>query len=289
MCLRVLFTRCYSQRVSLFCTSRFAFYSNWPSPIENHTALAPNEHPRIIFRKDDLPRLRHLAATNADAQAIVARLKDTLNRTNFTNWHAPGYCFLYQIEQDAQWAAKAQDALQQGFDGAWGTDDSVGGTTYVRSTSFFPVNLPFIALYISLESESDRRYVLLFRRYNWKWFESCWNKQRIGPVAAAAALAYDMCYDAWSSDFRNTALAGFETPLYPCGQKFFNTHSELKIETCGGDSASCPSAPVHYDTLIYNLFQTCVIARRTCSQLIDTLAVCERPHTFLLQSAHLIP
>jgi hypothetical protein len=62
-------------------------HSNWPAEIPNFTPPKPNEHPRLMFRKNELSDLQKRYKTNSIAQGIVARLKEQLVATNFTNWY----------------------------------------------------------------------------------------------------------------------------------------------------------------------------------------------------------
>ena len=104
--------------------------------------VAPGEHPRLLFRKADVPALRKKAET-PDGKAILQRLRllldgknlDTLptvfnstapNNHNtspvlplgaFTTWHGAGYGFLYQITGEKKYADLARQAVQWCFDG----------------------------------------------------------------------------------------------------------------------------------------------------------------------------
>src|SRR3954468_506923 len=49
-----------------------------PSPVAGFVAPAPGEHPRLFFRKSDLPEIRRRAQT-PEGQAIVKRLRVLLN------------------------------------------------------------------------------------------------------------------------------------------------------------------------------------------------------------------
>ena len=50
----------------------------WFVPVKGHTPPAPGEHPRLLFRKRDLPELRKRAAT-PEGQAILKRLRYLLD------------------------------------------------------------------------------------------------------------------------------------------------------------------------------------------------------------------
>lgn len=92
----------------------------WWKPIAGFTPPVADEHPRLLFRKADLPALRQRAQT-AEGKAMLARLRKLLDGKDgetlptvfsdtppdnhrkskplpigaFTSWHAMGYGFLY--------------------------------------------------------------------------------------------------------------------------------------------------------------------------------------------------
>jgi hypothetical protein len=85
---------------------------DWPSDVPNWKQLEPGEHPRLVFRKADLPALRAKAKT-PEGQAIVANIQKQLDRTPYSTWHAAGYAFLWQLTQDAKHADKAKEMAQK--------------------------------------------------------------------------------------------------------------------------------------------------------------------------------
>ncbi|GBF79487.1 hypothetical protein [Aphanothece sacrum] len=79
---------------------------HWPIPISNHRPITPLEHPRLIFRKDELPKLKETAKT-ATGKAILAQLQKTLKQPIYYDgyvpnggYHAVGNCFLALINDD---------------------------------------------------------------------------------------------------------------------------------------------------------------------------------------------
>jgi len=160
----------------------------WPAPVEGFVAPAANEHPRLFFRRADLPALRERAKTPEGA-AIVARLKTLLGggeampeRVNpqtrayeknepmpegtYSISHAAGFGLLYQLTGDRKYA----DLGRQCFEKAWeGVRDS--------------------------DSEA---------RYAWVAPGGC---LRAGPTLAWYALGYDLCFDGWPEDFRKRCAA----------------------------------------------------------------------------------
>jgi len=81
----------------------------WPKPDSTYSMHAPGEHPRLIFRKSDLPALRARAKT-PEGKALLARL-DAVLAQPWTLWHPMGYAFKYQITGDEKWAVKARQEI----------------------------------------------------------------------------------------------------------------------------------------------------------------------------------
>jgi len=157
----------------------------WYVRVEDWKPVAPGEHPRLFFRKSDLPELRRRAETEAGKQ-IIARLKVLLGGgeampTSFNPSrevregsrvagykpvdgtysisHAAGFGFLYQITGDKKYAALARKCMELAFEGQRDMDN----------------------------------------RYSWK---GPYGELRGGPSLAWGAAAYDLCYDAWDEKFR---------------------------------------------------------------------------------------
>lgn len=155
----------------------------WWTPVEGFQPVAAGEHPRLLFRKSDLPALRKRAET-PEGKAIIARLRqllgkdgeaipDTFNATppdnhskspnlpmgTFTNHHAAGFGFLYQLTGDKKYADLARQCVQLMLDG---------------------------------KIDVDNRYA---------WFKPG-TDLRTGWILSAVAYAYDFCFDAWPEDFR---------------------------------------------------------------------------------------
>ncbi|GDY13603.1 hypothetical protein LBMAG53_24810 [Planctomycetota bacterium] len=165
----------------------------WWKPIAGFTPPAADEHPRLLFRKADVPALRQRAQT-AEGKAILARLRklldgkdgenlptvfsDTLPANHrsskplpigaFTSWHAMGYGFLYQITGEAKYAELSRQCVQLMFDGKFDIDN----------------------------------------RYSWI---KPGTDLRCGTVLSAMAYAYDFSFDAWPDDFRRQVAREIET------------------------------------------------------------------------------
>ncbi|GDY12040.1 hypothetical protein LBMAG53_09180 [Planctomycetota bacterium] len=155
----------------------------WWVPVAGHVPVQPDEHPRLLFRKSDLPALRQRAAT-ATGAALIGRLREVLGKNGeaipdqfnptppnngnpspnlplgtFTTWHAAGFGFLHQITGEATYAELSRQCVQLMLDGKGDID----------------------------------------ARYGWSMPGL---DMRCGSVLAAMAYAYDFCHDAWPDEFR---------------------------------------------------------------------------------------
>lgn len=139
----------------------------------------PGEHPRLFFRKADLPELKRRAAT-PEGQQIIKRLRELLNGTDgesmpkqfnpakqayeknnfkaktgaYTISHAAGFGFLYQLTGDRKYADLGRQCMELAWSGQRSSDD----------------------------------------RYSWV---APGGELRAGPSVAWHAVAYDLCYDGW--------------------------------------------------------------------------------------------
>ncbi|MDJ0845545.1 hypothetical protein [Crocosphaera sp.] len=78
----------------------------WPVPINNYQSLTPQEHPRLVFRKQELPSIKKAIQT-PEGQAIIKQLQTSLKRPIYYDgyvptggYHASGYCFLALVNDD---------------------------------------------------------------------------------------------------------------------------------------------------------------------------------------------
>lgn len=151
--------------------------------MEGFHAPAANEHPRLFFRKGDLPALRERAKT-AEGAAVVARLKvllgggETLPESfnpqtrayeaekrmpegTYSISHAAGFGFLYQLTGEKKYAELGRVCFEKAWAGVRDCDDEA--------------------------------------RYAWVAPGGC---LRGGPTLAWYALGYDLCFDGWDEAFR---------------------------------------------------------------------------------------
>jgi formylglycine-generating enzyme required for sulfatase activity len=157
----------------------------WYVPVPGHLPVEAGEHPRLLFRRTDLPALRAKAAT-PEGQAILRRLRQLLNGGEggslprdfsratqaypkepvdplpagaFTIGHAAGYGLLYQITGDTRYAELGRECFER----------ALAGTR-----------------------DRDPRYS--FRRPG--------GALRAGPTLGWMAVGYDLCYDGWDAATR---------------------------------------------------------------------------------------
>lgn len=162
----------------------------WFAEVKNFQPPQPGEHPRLFFRKADLPELRRRAQT-PEGKQMIARLRRQLNGSDgesmptilnpakqayekngfkdqvgaYTVSHAAGFGFLYQLTGDRKYADLARQCIEKAFEGQRSSDD----------------------------------------RYSWV---APGGELRAGPSIGWTAVGYDLCYDAWPEEFRRkVALA----------------------------------------------------------------------------------
>ena len=177
-------------RVGAYASAAAKDTRPWFAEVKDFKAPAAGEHPRLFFRKADLPELKRRAET-PDGKKILLRLRELLNGSDgeslptlynparqayekndfrakagaYSISHAAGFGFLYQLTGDRKYADLARQCGEKAFAGQRNHDD----------------------------------------RYAWV---APGGELRAGPSIAWYAVAYDLCYDAWDDAFRrNVALA----------------------------------------------------------------------------------
>lgn len=158
-----------------------AAHASWPTPVPGFVPVQPGEHPRLLFRKTDLPAIKARAQT-PEGRKIVERLKATLgggeamptlyNKSKraydpqpsmpegtFTISHIAGFGMLYQLTGDKKYAELGRQCFLKGKEGIRDRDN----------------------------------------RYSQTHVDG---QLRLGPSLAMLALGYDLCYDGWDEAFR---------------------------------------------------------------------------------------
>jgi hypothetical protein len=170
----------------LLPASRAAFAGEaggpFPAPVPGFEAPKPGEHPRLFFRKADLPQIRSRAQTPG-GQQIVRKLRQLLNGSDgqtlpqafndsaakggimkasgvvMTLWHPAGYGMLYHLTGEKKYADLSKECVEKILNGA---------------------------------RDADARYAYVNPN----------GALRAGPSLGALAMAYDLCYDGWDDGFR---------------------------------------------------------------------------------------
>ncbi|MEZ5300488.1 MAG: hypothetical protein R3F11_07485 [Verrucomicrobiales bacterium] len=160
----------------------------WPGAVPGWQKPEPGEHPRLFFRKADLPALRERAKT-PEGQALIRRLKFLvgggeimtpsfnpytkayegkidLPEGTYTISHAAGLGFLYQLTGEKHYADLGRLCMEKALEGARDIDP-------------------------------EARYA----------FRQPGGALRAGPSIAWYAAAYDLCYDGWTEVFREKVAA----------------------------------------------------------------------------------
>lgn len=162
--------------------------ADWPATVPNFKPVAPGEHPRLLFRKDDLPALRARAET-LEGKLILQRLRLMLDGDGGTSLparqtmkgkpttdgagpldrapigsvqtfsHVAGYGLLYHLTGDRRYAELSRQAMDLALDGF---------------------------------RDRDQRYS----------FRQPYGALRAGPSIGWYALGYDLAYDGWDPEYR---------------------------------------------------------------------------------------
>ena len=88
----------------------------WPALVKDYVSPAPGEHPRLAFRKGDLPRMKKAVKT-PEGQAMWARFLNVMAKDagegidKFTSWPAVGYGFAYQMTGEQKYADEAKKII----------------------------------------------------------------------------------------------------------------------------------------------------------------------------------
>lgn len=228
-------------------------YRPWGAPVAGFVEPAAGEHPRLLFRKADIPTLRARAQT-PQGQKMVARLRTllynngdelpkfdnilplngTMERTrkgHFTIGHPAGYGMLYILTGEKKYADLARTYLEKMFDDklyaatmldvkrAAGADWAEPGVeANLKKLDLFGKTDEQLAAIPFTYGQGDMDPRLNFTRPG--------TGMRPGPLLLCVALAYDLCYDAWPEDFR--ARVAKEIFEYKKPETFFQRYTRAK-------------------------------------------------------------
>ena len=151
----------------------------WPVEVKGFVPVQGGEHPRLLFRKSDLPALRERMKT-PQGKAVLKRLRAQLNGSDgesmttvfemprgskrwppggFSISHVAGFGMLYQLTGDKKYADLGRQCFEKSLAGA---------------------------------RTIDSRYRL----------KRATGALRAGPTLGWHALGYDLCYDGWDEAYR---------------------------------------------------------------------------------------
>jgi len=155
---------------------------SWPAPVKDFVEPKPGEHPRLFFRKAEVPALRKRAET-PEGKMIVARTKALLDgaekvRDNdaYTLWDGAAFGFLYVLTGDQKYADLSRQSVDLALNGKPDRDKRYG------------VNPPD-------------------------------EPMRAGPSLYAIALAYDLSYDGWDDTYRQKIVNWIQTGKQKCKKR----------------------------------------------------------------------
>ena len=179
-------------------------------PASDFRPVAPGEHPRLLFRADDVPALREKMNT-PEGQAIVARLRALLGENGeamtdrfnerpphnhyrgpdhpigtFTTWHGAGFGMLYQLTGEQKYADLSREAVELAFGGKIDRDN----------------------------------------RYSWI---APGTGLRVGAILGGIALAYDLSYNAWPEDFREEVALRLQHYNQPPASQYTPENADEEI------------------------------------------------------------
>jgi hypothetical protein len=181
----------------------------WSKPVPNFTPVAPGEHPRLLFRKADLPALKARANT-PEGKAIIARLKATLGGGEAMPTILNPAKSAYSSDSNSSPLLKKEGAYTISHAAGFGLLYQLTG-----ETKYADLSRKCVELALAGQRDRDDRYALVSSGAD--------GQLRVGPAYGMYCLAYDLCYDAWPQDFRNIFIQKLMT---------LNTEGGLDLKSC---------------------------------------------------------
>lgn len=192
---------------------------DWPTKVADHEPVKAGEHPRLVFRKSDVPELRKRAQT-PEGKAMIERLRELLGGgesmplfynenkpvntgakgpgqlpiDSYTLWHGAGFGLLYQLTGEQKYADLGRKCTEKALEGV---------------------------------PDRDERY----------GFRHPGGQLRAGPSVRAVALAYDLCYDGWDEAFRKKVAMEIQD---------YNTKAEADFDASGITMQKLAAGPRHH-------------------------------------------
>jgi len=185
--------------------------SGWPAPVPGFKPPEPGEHPRLFFRKWELPEIRKRAET-PEGKAIVARLRYVLNAGDGRSLPTAVKGEVAQLAKSRMVSFPADvtdpDELERiMFDRKLGRYYTLWhaagyGMLYQLSgeKAFAELGRTCVEAAMKGDTGWDDRYS----------FRKMTGALRNGPALGAIAMAYDLCYDGWDESFRRKVCKAIE-------------------------------------------------------------------------------
>ena len=210
----------------------------WPAPVAGFVAPALGEHPRLLFRKADLPEIRKRAQT-PEGQAVVKRLRVLLNGSDGES--------MPTVMNGSGKAYGGNTAKKDAGDGKEAKEGKEGEEAKGGAKGELPVGaytISHAAGYGMLyQLTGEKKYADLGRQCFEKAFEGVRDRDdryswkvpggalRCGPSIGAYALGYDLCYDGWDTEFRKKVAEAF---------MHYDEGPNMSLESCRAGQAAAP-------------------------------------------------
>jgi hypothetical protein len=160
----------------------------WPADVAGWKPVKPGEHPRLFFRRSDIPALRARAKT-PEGRAVIRRLRFLLNRGDGASMPTAYNPARGKPPRDGSGPTAKAPA------GMYTMSHTAGyGLLYVLTGEKKYAELGRQAMEKALEGFRDRD-----NRYSFKFPNGA---LRAGPSLGWTAVGYDLCHDGWDEDFR---------------------------------------------------------------------------------------
>jgi hypothetical protein len=216
----------YSQHISF--KNSISSDLPWWIPVESYQEIQPGEHPRLLFRKSDLPALRKKADT-PEGQTIIAKLKYLLDGANGRKMPS-----IYSKAQDAYSLGKNKNFTLDSV-GVYTFGHIVGyGLLYQLTGDKHYADLGRKSFELALAGQRDKD-----DRYSWV---APGGGLRAGPVLGWYAVGYDLCYDGWDEETREKFGKAIEN--YDAGIARRDNKAPINLETL--TSGTMPPKSNHY-------------------------------------------
>ena len=201
-----------AQAIAQTVTPDAAQTGPWPARVDGWDAVQPGEHPRLLFRREDVALLRQ-RALSPPARDILARLRTLLNGSN-----GETLPLFYNASTNAYAEDRPVLAAEDG--GSAGTPAEPVPGLGMPLGSYTIGHVAGYGLLFQLTGE--RKYADLGRRCFEQALDGArdrdgryaWRHPAAPPYAGATlgwyALGYDLCYEGWEPAFRTKIAAAIQ-------------------------------------------------------------------------------